>query len=140
MKEKMKRISGIAGLSAIASVLAAGAVFAQDAGPTVDKGDTTWMMISTILVLMMTVPGLALFYGGLVRAKNMLSMLTQVFVITCVMMILWVVFGYSVALNPGGSMDAFFGGGSRLFLKGVTPDSTVATFTDGVEIPEYIFI
>ncbi len=107
---------------------------------TVDKGDTTWMMVATILVLAMTVPGLALFYGGLVRAKNMLSVLMQVFVIVCVMMILWVFYGYSLALNPGGSLDAFIGGFSRLFLAGVTPDSTVATFSDGVEIPEYIFI
>jgi Amt family ammonium transporter len=88
----------------------------------------------------MTVPGLALFYGGLVRAKNMLSMLMQVFVITCTMMIVWVIYGYSLALNGGGAFGAFIGGFSRLFLAGVTPDSTVATFSDGVEIPEYIFI
>jgi Amt family ammonium transporter len=75
-----------------------------------------------------------------VRAKNMLSVLMQVFVITCTMMILWVVYGYSLALNGGGGFEAFIGGFSRLFLTGVTPDSTVATFSDGVEIPEYIFI
>ncbi len=136
-------------LTSLGLLLSAGAALAQDAAvtetvteivPTVDKGDVTWMMVSTILVLLMIVPGLGLFYGGLVRAKNMLSVLMQTFVIACVMMILWVVYGYSIALNPGGSMDAFFGGFSRLFLKGVTTDSTVATFTDGVVIPEYIFI
>jgi Amt family ammonium transporter len=108
---------------------------------TVDKGDVAWMMTATILVLLMTVPGLALFYGGLVRAKNMLSVLMQVFVVACVMMIMWVVYGYSLALNgAGGPLDAFIGNFSRLFLAGVTPDSTVATFSDGVEIPEYVFI
>ena len=138
-------------LTPLALLLTAGAALAQEAtgavvetvtevAPTVDKGDTTWMMIATVLVLLMTVPGLGLFYGGLVRAKNMLSVLMQTFVIACVMMVIWVVYGYSVALNPGGSMDAFFGGFSRLFLAGVTPDSTVATFTDGVVIPEYVFI
>ena len=78
-----------------------------------DKGDVAWMIVATILVLMMIVPGLALFYGGLVRAKNMLSVLMQCFVITCVMMILWVVYGYSLALNPGGALDSYIGGFSR---------------------------
>jgi Amt family ammonium transporter len=104
---------------------------------TVDKGDVAWMITATILVLMMIVPGVGLFYGGLVRAKNMLSVLMQVFVVACVMMIMWVVYGYSLALNGGG---AFIGDFSRLFLAGVTADSTVATFSDGVVIPEYIFI
>jgi len=113
---------------------------AEAVSATVDKGDTAWMMVATILVLGMTVPGLGLFYGGLVRAKNMLSILMQVFVIACTMMILWVVYGYSLALNGGGPFDGFIGGFSRLFLAGVTPDSTVATFSEGVEIPEYIFI
>ena len=137
-------------LSALGLLLSAGAALAQDAAatetvtevvvPIVDKGDVAWMMTASLLVLMMTVPGLGLFYGGLVRAKNMLSVLMQTFVIACVMMVLWVVYGYSVALNPGGSMDAFFGGFSRLFLQGITADSTAATFTDGVVIPEYVFI
>ncbi len=137
-------------LSPLALLLSAATALAQEATtaapvvaevvPTVDKGDVTWMMLSTVLVLLMIVPGVALFYGGLVRAKNMLSILMQTFVICCVMMIIWVVYGYSVALNPGGSMDAFFGGFSRLFLSGITPDSTVATFSDGVVIPEYVFI
>ena len=108
--------------------------------PIMDKGDVAWMLVSSLLVLMMAVPGLGLFYGGLVRAKNMLSVLMQTFIVACVMMIAWVIYGYSLALNPGGGLDAYIGGFSRLFLAGVTPDSTVATFTDGVVIPEYVFI
>jgi Amt family ammonium transporter len=108
--------------------------------PVMDKGDVSWMLVSTILVLMMATPGLGLFYGGLVRAKNMLSVLMQTFVIACVMMILWVVYGYSLALNAGGALDSYIGGFSRLFLAGVTPDSMAATFTEGVVIPEYVFI
>ncbi len=136
------------------ALLLAGPVFAQDeAGtaaevpeavaevlPTMDKGDVAWMIVASILVLMMIVPGLALFYGGLVRAKNMLSVLMQCFVITCVMMILWVVYGYSLALNPGGALDSYIGGFSRLFLSGITTELMAATFSDGVVIPEYIFI
>jgi Amt family ammonium transporter len=108
--------------------------------PAMDKGDVAWMIMATILVLLMIVPGLALFYGGLVRAKNMLSVLMQCFVITCVMMIVWVVYGYSLALNAGGAFDSYIGGFSRLFLRGITPDSMAATFSEGVVIPEYIFI
>jgi Amt family ammonium transporter len=136
------------------AAFAAGPVLAQEAAggageagevaavaaPMMDKGDVAWMMISTVLVLLMIVPGLALFYGGLVRAKNMLSVLMQCFVITCVTMILWCVYGYSLALNPGGAFDSYIGGFSRLFLSGITPDSMAATFTDGVVIPEYVFI
>jgi Amt family ammonium transporter len=113
---------------------------AEAVAPLMDKGDVAWMIVATILVLLMIVPGLALFYGGLVRAKNMLSVLMQCFVITCVMMIVWVVYGYSLALNPGGALDAYIGGFSRLFLSGITVDSMAATFSDGVVIPEYIFI
>jgi Amt family ammonium transporter len=113
---------------------------AAAAAPMMDKGDVAWMMISTVLVLLMIVPGLALFYGGLVRAKNMLSVLMQCFVITCVTMILWCVYGYSLALNAGGAFDSYIGGFSRLFLSGITADSMAATFTDGVVIPEYVFI
>jgi len=149
----MLNFTKMAGLAAMAAMSAAQAraqeavgsvadeAVAEAVTATVDKGDTTWMIVATILVLIMTVPGLALFYGGLVRAKNMLSVLMQVFVVACVMMIIWVVYGYSLALNGGGGgLDAFIGGFSRLFLAGVTPDSTVATFSEGVEIPEYIFI
>ncbi|MCB1516611.1 MAG: ammonium transporter [Hyphomicrobiaceae bacterium] len=109
---------------------------------TVDKGDTTWMLVSTILVIMMTIPGLALFYGGLVRAKNMLSVLMQVFAGFSMMALLWVIYGYSLAFNgpTEGGLSAFIGDFSRLLLAGVTPDSTSATFSAGVEIPELTFV
>ena len=104
---------------------------------TVDKGDVTWMMISTILVLLMVVPGLALFYGGLVRSKNMLSVLMQVMVVFSLISVLWAVYGYSLAFGGEGLI---IGNLDKLFLKGVTPDSLAATFTPGVMIPEFIFI
>ncbi len=125
-------ITGLLGLSAISPALA------QTAEPTMDKGDTAWMMVSTVLVLFMILPGLALFYGGLVRSKNMLSVLMQCTMITAVVMVIWVVYGYSFAF--GGGTGAFFGGFGKLFLAGVTTDSMSATFTDGVVIPEYVFI
>ncbi|MCU9850166.1 ammonium transporter [Defluviimonas sp. WL0024] len=103
-----------------------------------DKGDVAWMMVSTLLVLFMILPGLALFYGGLVRSKNMLSVLMQCTMITALVMVIWVVYGYSFAF--GGGTGPFFGGFGKLFLAGVTPDSMSATFTDGVVIPEYVFI
>ncbi len=103
----------------------------------VDKGDTAWMMISTVLVMLMIVPGLALFYGGLVRAKNMLSVLMQVLMTASVVMIIWVFYGYSLAFSDGSGI---IGGLSKAFLAGVTPDSRAATFSAGYEIPEYVFI
>jgi Amt family ammonium transporter len=125
------------------------AAFAQEAAPaapaaaasapamTVDKGDTTWMLVSTVLVLLMTIPGLALFYGGLVRAKNMLSVLMQVFMICAVVMIIWVTYGYSLAFTPG---SAFVGGLSKMFLAGVDTTTLSETFTKGVAIPELVFV
>ena len=110
------------------------------AAPAPNKGDTAWMLVSTALVLMMSVPGLALFYGGLVRTKNMLSVLSQVFAIVCLAGLLWVFFGYSLAFTGGGELNAFVGGLSKTFLRGVTPESTVATFSNGVVIPEYVYI
>ncbi|MDO9251907.1 ammonium transporter [Hydrogenophaga sp.] len=104
---------------------------------TVDKGDVTWMMLATILVVMMAVPGLALFYGGLVRSKNMLSVLMQVMVVFSLISVLWAVYGYSLAFGGEGLI---FGNLDKVFLKGVTPDSLAATFTAGVMIPEFIFI
>ncbi|MCB2136916.1 MAG: ammonium transporter, partial [Rhodobacteraceae bacterium] len=103
-----------------------------------DKGDVAWMMVSTVLVLFMIVPGLALFYGGLVRSKNMLSVLMQCTMIAALVMVIWVVYGYSMAF--GGGTGAIWGGLGKVFLAGVTPDSAVATFSEGVVIPEYIFI
>ena len=111
---------------------------AEAVAAVVDKGDVAWMMVATILVLFMILPGLALFYGGLVRAKNMLSVLMQCTMITAVVMVVWVLWGYSFAF--GGSDSAFFGGFAKLFLAGVTPESTAATFSAGFEIPEYVFI
>lgn len=114
---------------------------AQDAvaaaAPVPDKGDTAWMMMSTVLVMLMIVPGLALFYGGLVRTKNMASVLTQILAVAALAMVMWVMFGYSLAF--GGDFNQFISSG-KFFLAGVTSDSNVATFTDGVVIPEFVFI
>jgi Amt family ammonium transporter len=109
-----------------------------ETAPTVDKGDTTWMMVATLLVILMTVPGLALFYGGLVRSKNMLSILMQVLVVFSLISVAWAVYGYSLAFGSGEGV--FYGDLGKLFLSGVTMDSLAATFTDGVMIPEMIFI
>ncbi len=99
------------------------------------------MLVSTILVILMTIPGLALFYGGLVRTKNMLSVLMQVFAVFSLVAILWVFYGYSLAFTSGGEgVGAFIGGFSKAFLAGVTTDSTADTFTKGVAIPEFTFI
>jgi len=105
--------------------------------PVAQKGDTAWMIMATILVILMSIPGLALFYGGMVRAKNMLSILMQVFVIFSLMAILWALYGYSVAFTEG---NEFVGGFSKLFLLGITPDSMAATFSKGVYVPEYIYV
>ena len=123
----------------LAAYLLAAPQIALAAPPVPNKGDTSWMLISTALVLLMTVPGLALFYGGLVRTKNMLSMLMQVFTIVCVVCLIWVLYGYSLAFT-GGPWNDYVGGLSKAFLKGVTPDSTAATFSNGVVIPEYVYI
>jgi len=114
------------------------AALAQSQPSTMDKGDVAWMMVSTPLVLMMILPGLALFYGGLVRTKNMLSVLMQCTMITALVMVVWVFWGYSFAF--GGGSSPFWGGLGKLFLAGVNMDSMSATFTDGVVIPEYVFI
>ncbi len=120
----------------LTTLLMAATTMAQDA-PVPDKGDTTWMLISTVLVLMMVIPGLALFYGGLVRTKNMLSVLTQVFAITAVVCLIWVFYGYSMAFTGGSPM---FGGFGKAFLSGVDATTTVATFSSGVVLPEYVYI
>ncbi|MEZ5645982.1 MAG: ammonium transporter [Burkholderiaceae bacterium] len=105
--------------------------------PTVDKGDVAWMMVSTILVVLMIVPGLALFYGGLVRSKNMLSVLMQVMVVFSLITVLWAVYGYSLAFGGEGLI---IGNLDKLFLMGITPESLADTFTDNVKIPEYVFV
>ncbi|MFA7505041.1 MAG: ammonium transporter [Burkholderiaceae bacterium] len=103
----------------------------------VDKGDVAWMMTATLLVLFMAMPGLGLFYGGMVRARNMLSVLMQVSIVFCLIALLWVVYGYSVAFTES---TPYFGSLSKLFLSGVTIDSLADTFTDGVKLPEFVFV
>ena len=114
----------------VAEAVAVAVVEAAEAAikETVDKGDVTWMMISTVLVTMMVIPGLALFYGGLVRSKNMLSVLMQVMVVFSMIAVLWAIYGYSLAFGGEGLI---YGNFDKLFLMGVTPDSLVATFTPG---------
>src|SRR5438045_4299082 len=104
--------------------------------PTPNKGDVAWMLTSTALVLMMSVPALALFYGGMVRSKNTLSMLMQVFVVFSLVTVLWCIYGYSLAFTEG---NRFFGSFDRLFLKGAT-DAMAATFSKGVVLPELVFV
>ncbi len=148
----MKTWMKIAGLAA-ASALAALPIWAQEATteatetvtaaatevvPVMDKGDVAWMMISTVLVLFMILPGVALFYGGLVRTKNMLSVLMQSTVITALVIVVWIFWGYSMAF--GDAPSAYWGGLGKAFLSGVTMESMAATFTAGVVIPEYVFI
>ena len=115
---------------------------AAAAAPVPNKGDTAWMIVATAFVILMTIPGLALFYGGLVRSKNMLSVLMQVFVIFALISVLWAIYGYSFAFTEG---NAFIGGTDRVFLKGIFDFSkgsftTAATFTKATVIPEYIYV
>ena len=119
---------------ALGAMLAPMVVHAQDT-PVPDKGDTAWVMTATVLVILMTIPGLALFYGGMVRSKNVLSLLMQVFVTFCLIALLWATYGYSLAFTQGST--AFIGGFDRLFLGGLTPASVAATFSKGVYIPEF---
>ena len=124
-----------------ASAPAASAPAAAASTPVANKGDTAWMLVSTLLVILMTVPGLALFYGGLVRSKNMLSVLMQVLVTFSLIVVLWALYGYSLAFTEG---NAFIGGFDRLFMKGMFDPikgefAMAATFSKGVYIPELLF-
>ncbi len=153
MKHGM-RLAGLAGLvGAVAfaalpawaqAPAAAAAAASPVPPPTVNKGDTAWMLVSSALVLMMSVPALALFYGGLVRTKNMLSVLTQVLMIVCMVSVIWVTWGYSEAFTSGSQwgplLGQFFGGTSKVLLKGVDANSTAATFSNGVYVPEFAYI
>jgi ammonium transporter, Amt family len=152
---KFTKYLGVAGLAGFAAIPA----FAQEAAtaavekaataapaaaaafvPTADmvnKGDVAWMLVSSLLVLMMSVPALALFYGGLVRTKNMLSVLMQVFMIVCIAALVWVGWGYSLSFTSG---NQFIGGLDKAFLKGVDASTLAATFSNGVYLPEYVFI
>src|SRR6185436_16917837 len=139
--------AGLAGLSALVLVaLLIEPALAQTTAPAapaaaaapeivVNKGDNAWMMTSTVLVLLMTIPGLALFYAGLVRPKNALSVLTHVFYTVCMVTLIWVIYGYSLAFTGGSE---WIGGLDKAFLKGVTADSKAATFSVGVNIGEYV--
>ena len=124
-------------LLAASAVALPGMAWAQEAAIEVNKGDVAWMMTSTLLVLFMALPGLALFYGGLVRSKNMLSVLMQVMVVFSLISVLWAVYGYSLAFGGEGTIIA---GLDKMFLKGITMDSLADTFTDNVKLPEYLFI
>lgn len=135
------KAKSLMGLLALPLMAVGTGAMAQDAAAAaavvVEKGDVAWMMLSTLLVIMMAIPGLALFYGGLVRSKNMLSVLMQVMVVFSLIAVLWAAYGYSLAFGGEGLFIADF---SKAFLLGVTPDSLADTFTDNVKIPEYIFI
>ncbi|SDN64254.1 ammonium transporter [Polaromonas sp. JS666] len=133
--------SAAAAPAAAAAASAPAAAASAAPAPVPNKGDTAWMMVSTLLVIMMTVPGLALFYGGLVRSKNMLSVLMQVMVTFSMIVVLWFIYGYSLAFTEG---NAFFGGFDRLFMKGIWDNvagtfANGATFSKGVVIPEIVF-
>ncbi len=132
--EKLKKVALVLGGTIAAMAVQVVPALAQDAPPTLDTGDTAWMLTSTALVLMMTIPGLALFYGGMVRKKNVLATCAQSFAITCVVSVAWMICGYSLAFKDGGASNAFIGGFSHLFLKGVASDSLSGT------IPESVFV
>jgi Amt family ammonium transporter len=142
--EPTAAVAVVAAEAAPAAVEAAPAVAAEAPAAeepaveaTVNKGDTAWLMTATLLVLFMALPGLALFYGGLVRAKNMLSVLMQVLVVFSLISVLWVVYGYSLAFTEG---SPYIGSLSKLFLSGVSIDTLADTFTDTAKLPEYAFI
>ncbi|MDH0049248.1 MULTISPECIES: ammonium transporter [Comamonas] len=121
-------------VAAVAEAAAPAAAAAAEAAPTLSAGDTAWMLTSTMLVILMTIPGLALFYGGLVRSKNMLSVLAQVFVIFSAITVLWAIYGFSLTFGGEGT---FFGGFDKLFLAGITPDTLSSALKT---IPEYVFV
>jgi ammonium transporter, Amt family len=121
-------------LGALALLAVAGPALAQEEVPTISAGDTAWMLTSTALVLFMTIPGLALFYGGMVRRKNVLATVMQSFAITCLVTIIWMVVGYSLAFTDGGGVNAYVGGLSKFFLAGVGVEAISGT------IPESVFM
>src|SRR5690606_15460877 len=129
-----RRSAAGAGAVAFATLAMAGSAFAQDEIPSIDSGDTAWMITATALVLLMTIPGLALFYGGMVRKKNVVAMTAQNFAIAALMSVIWMVVGYSLAFSDGGTMQAYVGGLDNLFLNGLGVDSISGT------IPESVFM
>ncbi|MET0308358.1 MAG: ammonium transporter [Sphingomonas sp.] len=140
---KLAAAAGFAAFAALPAWAQAPAAAAATVVPTdamVNKGDVSWMLVSSALVLMMSVPGLALFYGGLVRSKNMLSVLMQVLTIVCVTGLMWVCWGYSMAFTNGGGLNAFVGGFSKVLMHGVDANTFAATFSNGVYLPETTFV
>ncbi|MCH4893545.1 ammonium transporter [Sphingomonas sp. SFZ2018-12] len=146
--KQLTKYAGAAGLTLFAALPAwaqeaAAAAPATPFTPTaemVNKGDVAWMLVASALVLMMSVPALALFYGGLVRTKNMLSVLMQVLTIVCVAAMVWFSWGYSMAFTNGGDLNKYVGGFSKVFLAGVDPTTLAATFSNSVYLPEYVFV
>ncbi len=146
--KQLTKYAGAAGLTLFATLPAwaqeaAAAAPATPFTPTaemVNKGDVAWMLVASALVLMMSVPALALFYGGLVRTKNMLSVLMQVLTIVCVAAMVWFSWGYSMAFTNGGDLNKYVGGFSKVFLAGVDPTTLAATFSNSVYLPEYVFV
>jgi Amt family ammonium transporter len=134
----LKKLVPVLGLAVLMPIGFAVAALAQQAPPApppkLDSGDTAWMLTSTALVLMMTVPGLALFYGGMVRKKNVLASVMQCFTITCLVTVLWMIVGYSLAFGDGGKLNAYIGGLSKMFLAGIGKDTLQGT------IPEMVFM
>ncbi len=134
----MKRIT----TTILTALLGLGVALPAMAAPSINKGDTAWMFVATLLVILMTIPGLALFYGGLVRAKNMLSVLMQVMMVFALVIVLWCLYGYSLAFTQG---NAFIGGFDRAFLQGIWDPvagkfAMAATFSKETMIPEFIFV
>jgi Amt family ammonium transporter len=130
----MRRLLSLAGLAAVALATAGNAAAADAAAPVLNAGDTAWIMTSTMLVILMVIPGLALFYGGLVRSKNMLSVLAQVFTIFSLITVLWTIYGYSLTFSGEGN---FFGDFGKVFLMGITPDTLSGAMAS---VPEYVFV
>jgi ammonium transporter, Amt family len=145
MFKTLRSGAAFTGFSALVTAALVAATPALAQAQKVDKGDTAFLMICTVLVLLMTIPGLALFYGGLVRTKNMLSVLTQVFAIVCLVMVIWVTYGYSLAFTSGGGLNDYIGGFSKAFLN-IAPegktiaDAVAATFSNGYYVPELVYI
>ncbi len=126
----------------VSIALAAAAPFlaATPAAAAPNEGNTAFLIVSTVLVLLMTIPGLALFYGGLVRGKNMIATLMEVFATVCLVCVAWMLYGYSLAFTNGGEANNWIGGLSKAFLQGVTPASLAPTFSNGVYVPELAYI
>jgi len=136
-KKRTKGGSLLRSLGAAALLMLPALVFADAAPPAPNKGDVSWLMTATVLVILMTIPGLAMFYGGMVRSKNVLSLLMQVMIIFCIGVLLFAIYGYSMAFSEG--TNQFVGGFSKIFLKGMTGDSLTGTFSKATNIPELGF-